>query len=223
MTVVTISRETGSGGRYIAEQVAQSLGYRLLDKTIIGRIYGRYAGAEFGIEVGYVPDFWTRFEPPTDERRARMVDTLNHVVLALAHQDNVVILGRSSFAILAEFADVLHVRIQAPIQVRIKLVMERRKITTVAQAEALVRESDRVRAGFVEGFYGSQWDSVHSFNVVIDTSKISERLAIEWLVQAVKALPAQPRFSPRTVSTIQVDPILATILAEELNAQVAPQ
>ncbi len=222
MAVVTISRETGSGGRYIAEQVAQRLGYRLVDKTIIGRIYSRYAGAEFGIEVGYVPDFWTRFSP-TDERRARMVDTLNRVVLALAHQDNVVILGRSSFAILADYADVLHVRIQAPVQVRIKLLMERRKIASVAQAEALVRESDRVRAGFVEGFYGSRWDSVHSFNVVLDTSKISEQLAIDWLVQAVKALPAQPRFSPRTVSTIQVDPILASILTEELNAQAARQ
>jgi cytidylate kinase len=220
MTVMTISREIGSGGRYIAEKVAQTLEYRLVDKTTIGKVYSRYAGAEFGVEVGYVPDFWTRFDWPADERRERMVEALNRVVLALAHQDNMVILGRSGFAILAEFADVLHVRIQAPIQFRIKQVMERRKIASVAQAEALVRESDRVRAAFVEGFYGSRWDKTQAFNVVIDTSKVSEQLAVDWLVQAAKALPAQPRFGMRLVSTIQVDPILAAILAEELDSQV---
>src|SRR5712692_3953016 len=180
MSVITISRETGSGGRHIAQQVAQALGYGLVDKNTIGRVYSSYAGGEFGIDIGYVPDFWTHFELPPDERRERMVNTLNHVILALAQQDNMVIVGRSSFAVLAEFADVLNVRIQAPLHIRIKRVMERRKIAGPDQAEALVRESDRVRTAFIEGFYGNRWNSSKSFDLVIDTGKISEELAVKW-------------------------------------------
>jgi len=217
MSVMTISRETGSGGRYIAEKVAQTLGYRLVDKNAIGRIYGRYCGDEFGMDVGYIPDFWNRFDLPTDERRGFMVDALNRVILALAHHDNIVIVGRSGFAVLAQFADVLNVRIQAPLPIRIKRVMERRNISSPDQAEALVRESDRVRAAFVEEFYGKRWDTSKSFDVVIDTGKISEELATSWLAHAVKGLQAQSILGVRAVGTIQVEPGLPSIISEELN------
>ncbi len=221
MPVVTISRETGSGGRYIAEKVARALKYDLADKNTIGRVYGRYGRDEFGIDLGYVPEFWTRFDSPTDNERTLMINTLNHVILALAHRDNIVILGRSGFAVLADFADVLNVRIQAPLLIRIKRVMERRKITVPEQAEALVRESDRVRAGFIEGFYGRTWDRSSSFDVVVDTGKLSEEFVVNWLAQAVQALSRLPLHGTHTVNTIQVDPILAGIVTEELSFQAA--
>ena len=40
----------------------------------------------------------------------------------MARHGNVVILGRSGYAILAGLADVLHVRLQAPLEDRIELV-----------------------------------------------------------------------------------------------------
>ena len=217
MPVVTISRETGSGGRYIAEKVAHALKYDLADKNTIGRICGRYGRDEFGIDLGYMPDLWTRFDSPPDDQRVMMVDMLNDVIQALAHRDNIVIVGRSGFAVLAEFADVLNVRIQAPLSIRIKRVMERRRIPSLDQAEALVKQSDNVRAAFIEAFYGSPWDRSKPFDVVIDTSKISEELAIDWLVGAVSAWPLQPILGTHTVSTIWVDPILTTIVSEELS------
>jgi cytidylate kinase len=221
MCVLTISRETGSGGRYIAENVSKALGYALVDKHTIGRICGQYGRNEFGWDVGYVPEFWSRFDSPSDDQRALMVYTLNQVILGLAHRDNIVILGRSSFAVLAGFADVLSVRIQAPLPVRIQRVMARRNIATPEQAEALVRESDRVRAAFIEGFYGSRWDTAKSFDAVIDTAKVSEELASTWLVQAVQDLHSRPLSGERTVSTILVDPLMVSILAEELSYQAA--
>src|SRR5262249_11746281 len=105
MAVMTISRETGSGGRYISGEDARALEYKLADKNTIGRIYARYGAGEFGLDVGYVPDLWTVFDTPIDDRRHFMVESLNRVILALAHQDNMVIIGRSGFAVLGKFAD----------------------------------------------------------------------------------------------------------------------
>ena len=36
--IITISREFGSGGRFIGEEIAKKLGYEFYDKTIIGKI-----------------------------------------------------------------------------------------------------------------------------------------------------------------------------------------
>ena len=217
MSVITISRETGSGGRYIAEKVAQTLGYTLVDKDTIGEVYSKYASDEFGMDVGYVPDMWTRFDSPQNERRVSMVDILNQVILALAHADHMVIVGRSSFSVLTGFLDVLNVRIQAPLPIRIKRVTQRPNTSNPAQAETFVRQSDKARAAFIEGFYGSQWDMSNSFDLVIDTGKISRELAIGLLIQAVQELPAAPISGSRTLNTIQVVPVLSSIVAQELN------
>lgn len=220
MSVITISRETGSGGRTIAEQVASILGYRLIDKTIIGEVYSKYVSLEFGLNIGYVPDFWNEFAKRTDDRRERMVSALNDVIQAFAHHDNMVILGRSSFAVLKDYADVLNVRIQASLPVRIQRVMERRHISSAEQAKTLILQSDHMRAAFIDQFYGSRWDCSMCFNLVLDTGKMNEGFATNWIVHAVAAMPHHARPGEPTVHSIQVVPSLAPLIAEALDGRL---
>ena len=42
MTVITISREYGSGGDQLAEKVAQALGYHLVDKAFVSAVLYQY-------------------------------------------------------------------------------------------------------------------------------------------------------------------------------------
>ncbi len=216
MPVMTISRETGSQGRYIAEQVAKKLGYHFADKNVIGRIFSKYGADEYGIETGYVPDFWTHFGEQAEQRREFMVRTLNEVILALAHLGNIVIVGRSSFAVLGAYADVLNVRIQAPRPLRIQRVMERRQIDA-AQAEAAIDESDRIRAAFINSFYKSAWDRAKCFDLVIDTGKVAPGMAIKWLVETLNGLQETRWNNLETTGTIHVDPILSSVVASEFH------
>lgn len=216
MAVITISRELGCAGSYIAERVAQMLGYHFVDKRTIEEVLIQYGFVEFDKAYDSAPGFWARF----DSRRAEMVDLLNRVIQALARHGDVVILGRGSFAVLAGFADVLNVRIQAPLPVRIRRVLEQPEITGLDQAEAIVKESDRVRAAFIESFYGVRWDTATAFDVVIDTGKVSPDLAATWLVEIVKALNERKGGDGRTSRMIQVDPILAEAICAVLECQV---
>ena len=50
MTVITISREFGSGGDVLAEKVAHSLGYHLVDKAFVSAVLRQYGVAEFDVE-----------------------------------------------------------------------------------------------------------------------------------------------------------------------------
>lgn len=215
MSVITISREFGSKGSYIAERVAQMLGYPLVDKGTIEKVLVQYGFVEFDKAYDSIPGFWALF----DSRKAETVDMLNRVIRAVARQGNAVILGRGSFAVLRDLADVLNVRIQAPLSLRVKRVMEQQNITEADQAEELVKESDRVRVAFIKSYYGLRWDDASVFDVVLNTGKVSPNLAVTWLVEMVKALnEGQGSYKP-TTNLILVDPILANAVSVVLENQ----
>ena len=220
MSVITISREFGSQGDYIAERIAQSLGYHFVDKEFIGIVLSQYGLAEFDREYETMPGFWEKFNAQREKRRDVMVDMLNQVVRAVAQHGDVVILGRSGFVVLAGLADVLHVRLQAPLSVRVERVMAQHKIP-FEQAEAIVKEKDKVRVAFIEEFYGVPWEAIRAFDLVINTEKISPDLAATWVVDAAKAIIVSPISEKLTSSSIEVDPILANTVSDELGCKTA--
>jgi cytidylate kinase len=213
MAVLTISREFGSEGRTIAEWVAQTLGFHLVDKRTIDGVLSQYGFTDFRQEYDTAPGFWGRL----DSRKTEMVRMLDRVIEAVAQRGDAVILGRGSFAVLGDFADVLNVRIQAPLSLRIKRVMERQQITEPDRAEVAVKESDKVRAAFIESFYDVRWNDATAFDMVIDTGKVSPELAVTELVEIVRALDGRKGADERTSSAIEVDPILVKAVAEELD------
>ena len=212
MTVITISREFGSEGETIAENTAQALGCHLVDKEFIGKVLDQYGLVGFEREYETTLGFWEKYS----RQREMMVDMLNQVVLAVAKHGNVVILGRSGYAILAGFADVLHVRLQAPLSVRIARMMAQQKIP-LEQAEAVVKENDKVRLTFVEEFYRVPWGAVQSFDLVINTGKISSDLATNWVIDAAKAFVVAPEFAKLTTTSIVVDSVLAATVSAGLE------
>jgi cytidylate kinase len=215
MAVITISRELGSEGDTIARQIANHLGYHFVDKAFIGNLLSQYGLVEFDKEYDSLPTFWEKFNAQREERRGMMVDMLNRAVRALAQHDNVIILGRSGFAILSNFSEVLNVRIQAPLSLRVKRLMMRKNITA-DQAEGIIREGDRVRSAFIQSFYGVRWDIASAFDLSIDTSKVPPELAVEWIVSAVDKLTTEGTSVDSSITSIHIDPILATAISNEL-------
>lgn len=219
MAVITISREYGSGGGTLARSVAQSLGYHFVDKEFIANLLSQYGLVEFDREYDSLPGFWEKFNAYREKRRDQMVEMLNWVIQAVARHGNVVLLGRSGFVVLSGYADVLHVRLQAPFQARLERVMAQEQLT-LEQAQALVKERDRVRAAFVEGFYGVPWEAMLAFDLVINVAKVSPALAAGWVVEAAKALAASPKAGKPLARSIAVDAILAQAVSEALKCQI---
>ena len=216
MAVITISREFGSAGDDIGASIAQTLGYHFVDKEFIGALLSEYGLLNFEKEFEAPLGFWDAFKVQQGKRREAMVDMLNRVVSGLACHGNVVIQGRSGFAILASFADVLHVRLQAPVAVREQHVMIQQALSA-EQAAAIVRDGDKARKSFVEDFYGVPWGGIEAFDLVINTDKISPAMAEAWVIDATKAL--RPARGKPTTSSIEVDPVLAKAITEDLRCQ----
>lgn len=216
VAVITVSREVGSEGRYIAEKVARNLGYHFVDKNTMQRILETHGIDEFQDEYHSSPSFWSHFTG-RGERRTIMMDILRRATLALAHHGNVLMLGRGCYAMLGGFADVLNVRIQAPLSIRIERVMEKEHLAEREQAEAFVRETDEVRDSFVKACYDVRLDDAGLFDLVIDTGKLPSDMAADWLIQAVGALGGQSRRDSRTSDSIEADAVLTQLLWRELG------
>lgn len=218
MSVITISREFGSEGDTIAQKAAQTLGYHFVDRKFIGNILGQYGYVEFDKEYESLPTFWERFDAQRDKQRDLMVNMLNQVIQAVAQHGNVVILGRSGFEVLGGFADAFHVRLQAPLPVRVGRVMEQQKLT-FDEAETLVKETDKVRVAFVEEFYRVSWGDIHAFDLVINTGKISPDLAAIWVVDAAKSFLTVPEPDKPVTTSLEVDRILAEAVSDVLECK----
>jgi cytidylate kinase len=213
MAVITISSELGSGGRDIAQQVAQALGYQLVDKRTTDEILRKYGLTKFEDLYSSAPGFLDLINADN----LLLVSMANEILEAVATRGNVVIVGRTGFVVLGGYADVLHVYIQAPLAERVQRVMAREGLADLQATEERVREDDNVHRTYVQRFYNQQWDAPANFDVSLDTGSISSDAAAQQIVAAAKALAQKaPEQDALTTAKITVDPVLADAVAKAM-------
>jgi cytidylate kinase len=213
MTVITISREIGSEGSFVAHEVARALKYTLIDKNFLEKILSQYGFVQFEQEYENTSNFWER----PDRNHFSMIEMLNRVILTTASVGNVVFLGRGSFTVLGGFSDVFNVRLQAPFNIRVKRVMKEKNIADQATAEKAVAESDSVRAAFMQSWYGVRWDTASYFDLVIDTSKVSLETAVAWILEAAGGIAAAPQDEKTSLAGLKIDPAMVQTVQSILN------
>jgi len=218
MAVVTVSREFGSHGSLVAERAAKALGYPLADKSTIESIFKDYGLPRLDREYQSVLGFWDRFDLQRRDLREALFTMLNQSLRALARHGDLVIVGRGGFAVLAGLADVLHVRVQAPLALRVRRVAELPSMGAPGRAEDMVRANDHLQKTFIESVYGLAWDSAPAFDLVLDTGKLPVDAAAGLIVQAVRAMVV-PEGSAHTAADLHADQILASAVEKALSTQ----
>jgi cytidylate kinase len=149
--------------------------------------------------------------------RYKTVEMLTRAIHAFAKQDQVVLVGRGSFAVLQGYANVLNVRVKAPIRIRVNWLMDDQGIASPAEAYKQLRWMDRARANFVERNYGVSLDDMRHFDLVFDTGKVNADRIVSWLVEYVENSIVQipvPTQNGKTTQHLDVDPVLADYLRE---------
>ena len=221
MAVVTISREFGSVDDDFGERVAQALGYACVCKEFLADVLAQYGLIEFEREYESRPGFWNSLNVLAGERRSVVVAMLNQVMQAVAQRGNVVIQGRSGFVSLRGLADVLHVRLQAPLETRVAHIAARGQVS-LDEAGRMVKEADGIRTGFVEGFYGTAWNSIHAFDLVLNMEKVPVETAVAWVAEAGTLLDLQTTNGRPSARALQVDDVLARAVAHQLEHAAVP-
>jgi cytidylate kinase len=211
MAVITISRQTGSGGVTIGQRIAERLGASYLNTQIIQEVARRLgisevAAAAYDERVEPFIERLTRvlwladpalvpanpvgtipFPSPTET----FVEVTRELVRQAAESGNAVIFGHGAQYILADRPDVLHVRFVAPFPARVERVMRRASINR-AEAERRVREEDQRRATYIRQYYQADWHSTDAFHLILNTALWGEESCVRLVLQSVDELARHP-------------------------------
>ncbi len=74
-----------------------------------------------------------------------------------------------------------------------------------------------MRQAFVEEFYKVPWESIHSFDLVVNTGKISTNMAITWIIDAANTFASNMEIGKPTTASIKVDQIMKEAIADTLK------
>lgn len=214
MATVTISRQFASQGAEVARGLAQALGYHLVDRDTLQRLFHQYGMVEFDRVYDAPPGLVGRLVP----RRTEVTGLLFTILRALARHGNCVIVGRCGYAALRGYDDVLNVRVQAPLALRARRAAAEHRVPAGEAAELTVRACDAQRIAFVESC-GIRWDSTDDFDLVLDTGKVPAALAVSTLAEVVRALPIAPWRTGLLVTDLEIDEVMASAVADLLQCR----
>ena len=189
LPVITLSREPGSGGKFVAKAVAERLGLELFHQEIIN------AMAENA-------DTTARIIRTLDERSLSMIEdwvsaaiserhlwpddfsrVLMRVIGAIGRHGKAVIVGRGANFILPP-ENRFRVRIIAPLEMRVNHVAETYGVTKKeAQRRVLRTESDR--QAFVRKYFYSDISDPANYDMILNTGTLSVESAAAAICSAL--------------------------------------
>lgn len=178
--VILIGRQFGSGGHDIGKALAEKLGYAFYDQEIIEMTAGT---------TGYTPEFIQKNEEmmtssflydlvnqmymyaQADEEapKDKIYEAESKVVKELAEKGNCVIVGRCSDYVLRDNRNCLRVFFSAPMENRMKRVMERRHLSE-KDARQKIQKEDKWRADNYRYYTGRIWGAAGNFDLTVNTA-----------------------------------------------------
>ena len=207
MSVITIARQFGAGGKTLGTMVAERLGFTLIDEQIVEMValeadvspelvdsVAQEAGRE-----GIVQRFLRKLGPfskgyvetAMEERPGYVngdlyISLLHKVIPVLAEQDDVVIIGRGGQYILSEWPDTFHFLMIANIENRINFMMEHYNIDR-KKAQAVIDQQSKRRVNLYRYFGRTDYEQPELYHMVLNMNRLRLEDAVQAVCQLVTA------------------------------------
>jgi cytidylate kinase len=210
MPLITISQRIGSGGKAIADLVANGLDLELLDDNRLQQEARKMRIRPEAIENldEKAPDFFHRL---LSKKPEIYLDYLESVVYALAREGQGVIIGHGSQILLREFGCALHVRIHAGESIRTNNLMKQMYLSREV-AQKLMLKADHEQDGFFQYAFHMNWKDASLYDLVINTQKIGYELAARMIIDAYRS----DQITPCSLDAVEI--IKGLSLRKEINA-----
>ncbi len=199
--IITIARETGSGGRNIASKLSDLLGIPFYDRDLL-RLASDVSGINeglFGISderigkremMTAAKEIYTgEVLPPDDDD---FVSTKNlfefqaKVIKELAKSNvSCIIVGRCADYLLSDRTDVLRVFIHAPLETRMKNVAYYSLAWSEKEVAKYIAKEDKRRAEYYRYYTGNDWRDAAHFDLSLDSGALGEDGCVEMIKKAI--------------------------------------
>jgi cytidylate kinase len=201
MSVITISRQFGAGGRSLGKMIADELGYRFLDDLIIqelaekanvttdsiksmertagsmvskiisGMLNRSYMERIIGAGKGYINE-------------EVYVELLRNVITTFAEEDNVVLLGRGGQYILKDHKGTFHILLISDMKHRIEF-MQRYYDMSDERAKKAIQQGQIRRHNLYKKLHRRNYNDPDFYHLVLNMSKLSLEKALAIVITLV--------------------------------------
>ncbi|WP_329903922.1 cytidylate kinase family protein [Porphyromonas pogonae] len=195
-TVVTISREYGSGGHEIGLKLAKKLGYSFYDSDIIrdtarllGYSYEEVKETEQNISTPQLLELiFTGKEIPLSMSPSpadRIFVTESNLIRSHALKDNCVIVGRCADSVLKDNPHCFRVFVRCDEDKAIERVKTYEHLNDKEAREA-IEKTNHARSNHYWQYTGKHWGNLDNYDLVINSTNISTDTAVRMIGEALK-------------------------------------
>ena len=190
--IITISREFGSGGRFIGEEVAKKLGIAYYDKNIINEIAEKSGlspeyiqeNAELSPKKGLFAYAFAGRDITGKSVEDMVYEAQRNVILELTDKEPCVIIGRNADYILKDRDDVLNVFIHGDASKKIQRIT---RLYNVEEQKAvkMMEDTDKRRMANYNFYTNQRWGKADNYTLCLNSSQLGydrcEKIIMECL------------------------------------------
>ena len=198
--VITLDRESGSGGAEIAKALADRLNWKLWDQALTnaiaremdceGKVVEQHEEKRDPLYYRLLKSFMRgSYEGSQNVHTVKMADTdcirevSERIVKRAADKGECVIVGRGSAYYLEGRKDAFHVFIYAPVNDKVRRLRARGK--SEEDAAQLAATVDDERAAFIKQYFNVEWPDRHKFHLMVNSS-IGEDAAVDLILSTIE-------------------------------------
>ena len=182
--IITISREYGSGGRYIGKMIAQKLGIKLYDKEFVLKL-----AESTGLSTEYIEN---------NEQRRKALETLNNgyysgltnadelfikeseLIKEVSQKESCVIVGRCADFILKDNKNVIKIFVDSSMENKVKRATTYYHLNN-ENAKKEISRINKLRANHYKYYTEKDWNDPSNYDICIN----SDSLGIENCVDLI--------------------------------------
>ena len=197
--IITVGRQYGSGGRFVARMLAEKLNIPFYDKELLTE-----ASKDSGICEEVLESYDEKHSrnllfslisgtPRADASTMYMDMPLNHriflaqfdTIRRIADQGPCVIVGRCADYVLRDHPNVINVFIKASTEDRIKRIIQYNNADPM-KAEEILKKADRQRSSYYNYYATGAWGDVNNYHLCLDSGALGCAGCVDMIMKCVE-------------------------------------
>lgn len=197
---ITISRQMGSGGAYIGQQLAKRLGFRYVDREIITKAAEAFHAQEddvasrderfqsmWNMYLSFNAYSMETYLPPLlpFPTSYDLFDVESKIIAQLAEQESSVIIGRCGFHVLKEHPNHVAIFLHANSDFRCLRIQQLYGLSE-KDAREKISESDKARSSHIHAITDRKWTDARLYDLCVDTSRLGVDKTVDLVLEHLR-------------------------------------
>ena len=190
--IITISREFGSGGRFIGEEVAKQLGIAYYSENTIDQIAQQSGlspeyieeNAELSPKKGLFAYAFSGRDITGKSVDDMLYEAQRKVILEIAEKEPCIMIGRNADFILKDRDDVLNIFIHGDMPEKIKRICKLYNVTEDG-AVKLIKDTDKRRRINYNFYTEQKWGMARNYTLSLNSSQLGYERCEKMIIDCV--------------------------------------